>query len=969
MMIKSIYLFWMICFFPLGNNGVNRENLLNRVCQPEIQYLGSGEDFSVCSGEIFTLDASAGLSPGTYTYNWTLPNGFTQTGNPVSFAADLVAHQGTWSVTVSDNAGCTGTDIIEITVNAIPTNNSCGTAISTTTGASGTNVCANIGGGCGANSESAVYYTYTVPMTGLTSLTVEVSAPHVVSVSTACGGGDCTQSQTIVCPTPGAVYYITVSSSEVDEGNFNLTVGEELQPSTINGTVYIDMDADGTFGGTDFGFEGAPIQLLQGCAASGDVVASGTTAPDGTFSFENVPPGSYLVQIEVGAAGSPTGSSSPKNCCLTVDPCMPATLVCDLGFPPPNCTSNPYSVDNFCEDAYDNPLCDFTVIGDFACGQNPSEQGPWSNAAHCSGVYNNTSFYGFIAGTGSYQIQFTIFNCAGLGVQYGLMDVCSPGGPYVVCNGHANTGTVTVDASSLEPCKTYIFWIDGYSSSVCSYYINVTGDFNHCTIPAINDIRIETDCNPLCPLAGMLPVTVVSDSDIQSIENINSTLLYWDITFPDGSIINDLNTSIQDGGVTLGLPFTQAGEYEICVRSWHPCPAFSAPFCKKFMFESIPDQKKSFNLCADDFPWSGEVDENGDAVTDLYGNQWKWIDGPITAETVLNGTNTFIIELENKCGCQYSQILNVYYREVGDTCDDGNPATFDDMMLDDCRCRGILEAGIANDEKWYYTPFGLTPSTEIWKIEVVGDTIIQEQQYKFLGIDKGQGIIGGSKIPMARVDGKLYFYEDGKQKLFFDYNLGINDTLTYFVPKVQPYYDISSNGGFTSPDSVAYSLVIDSISKVTSLEGTQLLNFHSHTLSDHLTDANIVFVGGNIGFFGAFGPFLTAGFNGYFRCYVSNDVNYSALDKDCLSTKVDDQEYKKIAIIPNPGSSEFSIVGLENEIVNVHIFTANGFPIQSFIQISLQQLRVQVSSWPSGMYLVQVNGKMETSNLKFIKVE
>ena len=50
---------------------------------------------------------------------------------------------------------------------------------------------------------------------------------------------------------------------------------------------------------------------------------------------------------------------------------------------------------------------------------------------------------------GDYQIQFTIFNCAGTGVQYGLMDACNPGGPYIACNGNANTGTVTVDASLL----------------------------------------------------------------------------------------------------------------------------------------------------------------------------------------------------------------------------------------------------------------------------------------------------------------------------------------------------------------------------------------------------------------------------------------------------------------------------------------------------------------------------------------
>lgn len=638
---------------------------------PEIQFMGSPSDFTICADEAFSLDVVTTTGTAPYTYMWTLPNASTATGNPYTGTANQAMHNGNWVVTVTDANGCTGTDNIQMTVDPAPTNNSCGTASDLGSGTSpisvsGDNTCGGTGGGCSSpDNESVVYYTYTVPADGITELFVQVGAPHMVSVDLACGGGGCASEETIDCPVKGATYYIAVSSSEANEGPFNLLVRPIIQTPDITGVVYIDLDASGTFGGTDVGFQGAPVQLLQGCPG-GAVVATTTTDGSGNYTFTGLAPGSYTVQVDQAGAGAPQGSSVPKNCCLIVDPCMPdAVLECEMGYPPPDCASNPYSVDNFCDDAYNNPLCNLTVIGDFACGQNPPDQGPWSGQAHCNGVYHNTSFYGFVAGTGDYSIQFTIFACAGSGVQYGLMDVCSPGGPYVICNGNANTGTVTVPASQLEPCKTYVFWIDGYSSSVCSYYIQVVGDFHVCEIPPIEDITIDQGCTPFCPILGTLPVTVVGAPGPPNLENINGVTLHWDINFNGAPYISTMTQANTDG-LTIDIPFIQAGEYKICVRTEHPCPGISPPFCKTFVFEDLAPVYKEYKICTADFPWEGEVDPlTGEPVLDVYGNQWAWFGGAIDLAQIRTTPPTFNFSSEyfNECGCRYTQNLRIL--EVG----------------------------------------------------------------------------------------------------------------------------------------------------------------------------------------------------------------------------------------------------------------------------------------------------------------
>jgi len=69
----------------------------------------------------------------------------------------------------------------------------------------------------------------------------------------------------------------------------------ELNPASISGNVYLDLDNDGVFDGFESGLDGVTI-TLTGTDDLGNVInANTTTAADGSYSFTDLRPGTYVV--------------------------------------------------------------------------------------------------------------------------------------------------------------------------------------------------------------------------------------------------------------------------------------------------------------------------------------------------------------------------------------------------------------------------------------------------------------------------------------------------------------------------------------------------------------------------------------------------------------------------------------------------------------------------------------------------
>jgi len=270
-------------------------------------------------------------------------------------------------------------------------------------------------------------------------------------------------------------------------------------------------------------------------------------------------------------------------------------------------------------------------------------------------------------------------------------------------------------------------------------------------------------------------------------------------------------------------------------------------------------------------------------------------------------------------------------------------------------------SGIPDDAEWYYTPASRTFQEKIWKVKALHDTIFNDQVFKIIGIDKGQGVIEESKIPIAIVNNKMIFLEKGESHLYYDFSAKIGDTITYKVPSLAYYYDITFNNGFTRPELPSFQIVVDKIDTVFSSEGIMLKNYSFQSLFENTEYEHGFFnIAQNIGsiqhgFFGSFGPYLTIDREGYFRCYKSSVLNYNSLNKDCLSSSIDESKTNDLfKIYPNPTVGNLKLEGVMSKIV-INLYSIDGVVLKTFRTDTNSEL--DISDLNSGLYIISIKNQ------------
>ncbi len=144
----------------------------------------------------------------------------------------------------------------------------------------------NGGGSLIATTTTAAGGSY--GFSGLTPGTYELTfiAPGTSVPTTADAGGDNADSDIDGSGSTTVTLTSNQNDTSIDAGF--------VTPATIGDFVWEDLDGDGIQGAIEVGFGGVAVDLVDG---AGVVVASTTTAGDGSYSFANVAPGDYRVRF------------------------------------------------------------------------------------------------------------------------------------------------------------------------------------------------------------------------------------------------------------------------------------------------------------------------------------------------------------------------------------------------------------------------------------------------------------------------------------------------------------------------------------------------------------------------------------------------------------------------------------------------------------------------------------------------
>jgi protocatechuate 3,4-dioxygenase beta subunit len=168
--------------------------------------------------------------------------------------------------------------ITGVTVNLL---NSAGTIIATTT----------------TNASGAYNFPNVAP--GTYSVTFTTPAGYTPTGSNL-GGNDATDSDPIGGTVTGIVITAGISNTTIDAG-FRGT-------GVIGNFVWNDSNGNGIQDPGETGIQGVVVTLRD---AAGNVVATTTTDVNGTYSFTNVPPGTYCVAYATPTGYTPTTSNAP----------------------------------------------------------------------------------------------------------------------------------------------------------------------------------------------------------------------------------------------------------------------------------------------------------------------------------------------------------------------------------------------------------------------------------------------------------------------------------------------------------------------------------------------------------------------------------------------------------------------------------------------------------------------------------
>jgi len=273
---------------------------------------------SSCSGIAATITATP-IPAGSYTYVWTVPGGATNPGNAASFSATVA---GTYSVTIMNAGGCSGTGSGSLSLNTSPTVTV--SAPSRCSNGAASTITAN------PSPAGAYTYAWTVPAGvsnpgNVVSFTSTIAGAYSLTITNTNGCTGTGSGTLIVNPAPT----VTVNSPTRNSGGPAATITATPSPAgsysyawTVPGGVS-NPGSVASFSATVAGTYSVTITNGNGCTGSGSgiltvnssaptvTVNSATrcaNGPGATITATPSPSGTYTYTWTV-----PSGANNPGN--------------------------------------------------------------------------------------------------------------------------------------------------------------------------------------------------------------------------------------------------------------------------------------------------------------------------------------------------------------------------------------------------------------------------------------------------------------------------------------------------------------------------------------------------------------------------------------------------------------------------------------------------------------------------------
>jgi len=263
---------------------------------------------------------------------------------------------------------------------------------------------------------------------------------------------------------------------------------------------------------------------------------------------------------------------------------------------------------------------------------------------------------------------------------------------------------------------------------------------------------------------------------------------------------------------------------------------------------------------------------------------------------------------------------------------------------------------------------------EIIEIYVDRDTILNDRVCRILKTKFDDIVIEDSDLPVYYKDEKMYFHEDGKWWLLYDFTAKQGDTVTFYLSKKAGLYFVGRPDNPPLEEN-PYKIIIKKIDTVFTSGGQPLKRFL--TAHPEFGETNVYGmyeviedVGSLFGLFGHYYIFTALDWRYEFLCFKNEHYVYPD-EASCQLTSTLDWTNELVKIFPNPGQDVISVRWENNQHIplSYKMYNLMGQPLLTG-QSANSTFEISVDILPAGLYLVFVedsNGKVFSS--KWVKQE